>query len=78
MKCCIMWHFIRVCTVCFDKVDLQRNKYHYNLYPSIYTMDNPYFIEGSFMGDSIGLKKDSYRAKNIDNQVSLVEVFTRK
>ena len=24
MKCRIMWHFIRVCTVCSDKINLQR------------------------------------------------------
>ena len=41
-------------------------------------MDNPNFIVGSFMDDSIGLKRDSYMTKNVDNQLSLVKVFTRK
>ena len=26
MKCHIMWHFIRVCNVCKDKIDFQRKK----------------------------------------------------
>ena len=41
-----MPHFIRVCTVCLDKIDLQRNEYNfvggYDL--SIYTMDHPMCI----------------------------------
>ena len=33
MKCSIMQHFTRVCTVCLDQIDLQRKKYilRYNL-----------------------------------------------
>ena len=41
-------------------------------------MENPNFIVGSFMGDSIGLKRVSYMTKILDNQLSLVKVFTRK
>ena len=29
MKCCMMQHFIRVCTICLDKNDLQRKKHFY-------------------------------------------------
>ena len=29
MKCCIMQHFIRVCTICNDKINLQRKKYNF-------------------------------------------------
>ena len=45
MKCRIMRHFIRVCTVCEEKIDLQNR---YNIFleiipgdPFIYTTDHP-------------------------------------
>ena len=49
MKCCIMLYFIRVHTVCYDKNNLQRNKYIFYVKiitydPSVYTMDHPKFI----------------------------------
>ena len=40
MKCHIMRHFVRACTVCLAKIDLQRNKYIFLIiifYHSIYT-----------------------------------------
>ena len=61
MKCHIMQHFIKVCTVCWNKIDLLRKKYNLFLIitcdPSIYTMDHPDFIVCSFMENSIGLKR---------------------
>ena len=45
MKCRRSRHFIMVCTICLDKIDLQRIKLillkMINCYPSIYTMDHP-------------------------------------
>ena len=61
MKCCMMQHFIRVCTVCYSKIDIQRKIqifWEVIAYdPSIYTMEHPYFIVCSFMENSIGLKR---------------------
>ena len=62
MKCRIMRHFIRVCTVSEDKIDLQRKKYNIlfeiiTVDPSIHPMDHLDFIECSFMGKPIGLKR---------------------
>ena len=53
-------HFISVCTVCLDKIDLHRKKYNILLKiiacdPSMYTMDHP--IVCSFMENSIGLNR---------------------
>ena len=64
MKCRMMWHFIRVCTVCLDKIDLQRKKYHIlggggiiTCDPLIYTMDHPNLTLSSFIEYSFGLKR---------------------
>ena len=55
MKCHIMWHFIRVCTVCEDKIDLQRKKYNILLdtpkkmkYRKILIKCNAYFKKAVF------------------------------
>ena len=63
-----MGHFIRVCTVCQNKIDLQRKKHNMFLEiitcdPSVYTMDHPDFIVCWLMENSIGLK----RVKNDTN-----------
>ena len=62
MKCCIMRHFIKVCTVCKDTIDLQRKKN--NIVLKNITLDTPIYIMDrhdrtvcSFMEMSIGLKK---------------------
>ena len=61
MKCCMMQHFIGVCTVCNDKIDLQRNAILFlkiiTCDPSIYTMEHHDFIVCSFKENSIGLKR---------------------
>ena len=56
MKCRIRRHFIRVCTVCYDKIDLQRK--NCNLFsdiitygPSVCIMDHSYFIVCSSYAD---------------------------
>ena len=60
-----MRHFIRVCIVCQDKIDLQRKKYNVleNITSDlpIYTMDHPDFIAYSVMENSIGLKRAKMR-----------------
>ena len=62
MKCRMMQHFIRVCTVKTKSLFRESNIiYLLEIYitydPSIYTMEHPDFIVGSFMENSIGLKK---------------------
>ena len=57
MKCRKMRQFIRVLTVCQDKIDVQWKKCKkkcLNCEPSIYTMDHSAFIVCSFMEISIG------------------------
>ena len=53
-----MWHFIRVCTVCKYKNDLQREKNQYYLEiitcdPSVYAMDHLDLTVSNFFEDSI-------------------------
>ena len=61
MKSHIVSHFIRVCTVCLDKIDLRREKYNFFLIitcdPSIYTIDHLDLALSNFMGISIDLKR---------------------
>ena len=40
MKCRIAQHFIRVSTVCFGKIELQRKKYNIFWDPLVYTLDH--------------------------------------
>ena len=59
----MMRHFIRVCTVCKDKINLQRKKYNIFLEiitcdPSTFTMDHPGLTGSNFMRNSIGPKRD--------------------
>ena len=62
MKYHIMRHFIRICTVCKYKIDIQRKKCHNVLEiitcnPSVYKMDHPDFIVCGLMENPIGLKR---------------------
>ena len=61
MKCCILRHFIRDCTVCCDKIDYQSKKYIFFLIltcdPQIYTMDHTDLTISDFKGESIGLQR---------------------
>ena len=74
MKCSIMLHFIRVCTVCSDKINLQRKNLEIQCFleintcdPSIiYTMDHPDLNVSNIMGNSIGTK----RVKLYEHQIS--------
>ena len=61
----ILWHFIRVCTVCLSKIDLHRKKY--DIFGeiitrdfSIYTMDYPDLTVSNFMESYIGTKRVEY------------------
>ena len=61
-----MPHFIRVCTVCLEKIHLQRKKFNIFLKiitcgPSVYTMDHPDFIVCSFMEKSIDLQRKKFK-----------------
>ena len=63
MKCRIMRHFIRVCTVYQDKIELQRKKFNIlggiiTCDPLIYIMDHHDFILCSFMENFTGLKRE--------------------
>ena len=65
MKCHIMWHFIRVCTVCKDQIDLRREKYNtfFKIIifdPLIHLMDHRDLTVSNFMGNSTGTKKFKY------------------
>ena len=64
MKCRIMRHFIWVCTVCLDKLNIQRKKYNNSLEiitceNSINTKDYLDLIVWSFIENSIGMKSDN-------------------
>ena len=53
-------HFIRICTVCYDKCNIQRLKYTFirkvYLWPLKHIMDNPIIIVAICMGESIFLE----------------------
>ena len=60
MKCRIMQHFIRVCTVCWDKINLQRKKYIFQKFQPLtpqYIMDSLDLTVSNFMEKSIGPKR---------------------
>ena len=62
MKCSMLPHFIRVCTICLDKIDLHRKKYNICLEiiicdPSIYIMGHPDQTVSNFIEYSIGPKR---------------------
>ena len=64
IKCRIMWHFIRVHTVCYDKNDLQGKKLQYCLKiktcaPLNYTMDHSKFIASIQKEELISSSKSS-------------------
>ena len=72
MQCHIVWHFIRVCTVCQDRFDLQiKKQYFFDIITCdhfMISMEYSDFIICSFMENSIGLKRvkrASFLMKNL-------------
>ena len=60
-----MLHYIRVCTICQDKINLQRKKYTIlgeiiTCDPSKHTMDHSDYLVCSFMETSIGPKRGNW------------------
>ena len=56
------WHFVRVCTVCFDKSKFSLKERHHNLeistiHPLEYKMNNSILIVLIYLGRTIKMKK---------------------